>query len=413
MAIGTDDERRAFRLSREVWPSRYELRLALDLDAWTSEGEARIAVRLARPTRTITLHAVELEIGHATAGEVATAGGVGAAAAGASGAVGASVRYDELAQTATLSFDGELEAGEHVLALGWRGPISERLRGLYRSTRPGERYATTQFEMNDARRAFPCFDEPEFKATFAVELVHPAGLAAIANAPVLSSEPVADGRVRIRFAETAKISSYLVAFMVGPFEATPPTATATGWPVRVWAPPGLAEKGVYARDAHARALEWLEAYTGIPYPYTKVDAIGLPDFEAGAMENPGAITYRTTYLAADPSTATIAMLKQVSSVAAHELTHMWWGDLVTMRWWNDLWLNESFASFVGEKCTDALHPEWGYLRAFVTQNELGFGLDALATTHPISTEAATAEEAGERFDSISYIKGQAVLRMIE
>jgi len=397
--MSTDDVRRAFRLSRDVRPSRYELRFALDLDAWTSEGEARIDVRLARPARTITLHAVELEIDRAAAGAV--------------GAVGASVRYDELAQTATLSFDRELEAGEHVLALGWRGPISERLRGLYRSTRPGERYATTQFEMNDARRAFPCFDEPEFKATFALELVHAAGLAAIANAPVASTEPVADGRVRTRFAETARISTYLVAFMVGPFEATAPATTATGWPVRVWAPPGLAEKGLYARDAHARALEWLEAYTGIPYPYAKVDAIGLPDFEAGAMENPGAITYRTTYLAADPSTATISTLKVVFSVAAHELTHMWWGDLVTMRWWNDLWLNESFASFVGEKCTDALNPEWGYLRDFVAQSERAFGLDALATTHPISTEAATAEEAAERFDSISYIKGQAVLRMIE
>ena len=405
MTIGTDDERRAFRLSRDVRPSRYELRLALDLDAWTSEGEARIAVRLARPARTITLHAVDLEIGRAAADAAGTVGTIGA--------IGASVRYDELAQTATFSFDRELEAGEHVLALGWRGPISERLRGLYRSTRPGERYATTQFELNDARRAFPCFDEPEFKATFALELVHPAALAAIANARVVSTQPVADGRVRTRFAETARISTYLVAFMVGPFEATPPVATATGWPVRVWAPPGLAEKGLYARDAHARALEWLEAYTGIPYPYGKVDAIGLPDFEAGAMENPGAITYRTTYLAADPSTATIAMLKYVFSVAAHELTHMWWGDLVTMRWWNDLWLNESFASFVGETCTDALNPEWGYLRDFVAQNERAFGLDALATTHPISTEAATAEEAAERFDNISYIKGQAVLRMIE
>ena len=394
--MSTEDERRNFRLSREVWPSRYDLALTLDLDAWTSAGAARIALRLNGAARQITLHSVDLQIDRA-----------------AVGATEASVSYDHLAQNATLTFAQTLAAGEQILEVSWRGPISERLRGLYRSTRSGERYATTQFEQNDARRAFPCFDEPEYKAVFALRLVHPAGLVAIANAPILTAEVLPGGGTATTFAPTPRISSYLVAFMVGPFASTPPVMSATGWPVQVWAPPGLAEKGIYARDAHRQALEWLEAYTGIPYPYTKVDAIGLADFEAGAMENPGAITYRATYLAADPTTATTGMLKSVFSVAAHELTHMWWGDLVTMRWWNDLWLNESFASFIGEKCTDALNPTWGYLRDCVAQSERAFGLDALASTHPISTEAKSAEEAGERFDAVSYIKGQAVLRMIE
>ncbi|MGH2499979.1 MAG: M1 family metallopeptidase, partial [Candidatus Limnocylindria bacterium] len=276
-----------------------------------------------------------------------------------------------------------------------------------------ERYAATQFEAADARKAFPCFDEPEFKATFALELVHDRSLAAVANAPIAASEDLPGGRRRTRFAEMPPISTYLFAFTVGPYDATPEARTRTGVPVRVWLPPGLAQRGVYARDAHARALAWLEEYTGIPYPYTKVDAIGIPDFEAGAMENPGAITYRTRLLAADHDSASTAALKGVFSTAAHEVTHMWWGDLVTMVWWTDLWLNESFASFVGEKATAALNPEWGYWRDFVAQHASAFNLDALVSTHAISVEARSAEEASQRFDAVTYEKGAAVLRMIE
>src|SRR5438552_2461676 len=226
-------------------------------------------------------------------------------------------------------------------------------------------------------------------------------------------ERVADGRQRTRFVETPKISSYLVAFTVGPYESTPEAKTASGIPVRVWLPKGLAAQGLYARDAHVRSLEYLEPYTDIPYPYLKVDAIGIPDYEAGAMENPGAITYRVYLLAADERNASVKMFKGIFSTAAHELTHMWWGDLVTMRWWTDLWLNESFASFVGEKATAALNPEWRYWRDFVADNAGAFNLDSLASTHPISVEAKSAEEASQRFDAISYTKGAGVVRVIE
>src|SRR5438128_5913038 len=323
------------------------------------------------------------------------------------------VTYERESQTATLRFENEIGKGDRVLEITWNGEIREALRGLYRSTRPGERYAATQFEAADTRRAFPCFDEPEFKARFALELVHPAGLSAIGNMPIERSTTRPDGRQVTRFAETPKVSPYLVAFTVGPYESTEEARTPSGVPVRVWLPPGLAEQGVYARDAHVRSLSYLEKYTAISYPYTKVDAIGIPDFEAGAMENPGAITYRTRLLAADERNASIQTLKGVFSTAAHELTHMWWGDLVTMRWWTDLWLNESFASFVGEKATAALNPEWRYWRDFVADNTSAFNLDALASTHPISVEAKSAEEASQRFDAISYTKGAAVLRMIE
>jgi puromycin-sensitive aminopeptidase len=391
-------DKRNFRLSKDVLPSRYELRFELEFDTWTSTGTERIALRSARPARELTLHAIELEI-------------LGATIDGNNKLEGAELDADS--ETATLRFSSEIPAGEHTLEISWKGGIRDSLRGLYRSLRGEERYAATQFEAADARRAFPCFDEPEFKARFAVELIHPAGNAAIGNMPIASQETVDERRTRTVFRETPTISSYLVAFTVGPYEFTPTVATPSGIPVRVCLPPGLAEQGIYARDAHVRSVEWLQDYTAIPYPYTKVDAIGIPDFEAGAMENPGAITYRTRLLAADDRNASIQTLKGIFSTAAHELTHMWWGDLVTMRWWTDLWLNESFASFVGEKATAALNPEWRYWRDFVADNTSAFNLDALASTHPISVEAKSAEEASQRFDAISYTKGAAVLRMIE
>jgi puromycin-sensitive aminopeptidase len=392
-----NEDRRNFRLSKDVLPSRYELHFQLDFDTWSSIGVERIAVRLARPTREIVLHSLELDIQSVTIdGERADR-----------------PQYDTEAETVTLRFGREISAGEHILKLDWRGEIRESLRGLYRSLRGEERYAATQFEAADARRAFPCFDEPEFKARFKLELVHPSGNAAIANMPIESQDQISEHRTLTRFRETPKISSYLVAFTVGPYEFTPTATSPSGIPVRVCLPPGLAEQGTYARDAHVRAVEWLQEYTGLPYPYFKVDAIGIPDYEAGAMENPGAITYRTVYLAADSRTASIRMLKGTFSTVAHELTHMWWGDLVTMRWWTDLWLNESFAAFVGEKATATLNPEWRYWRDFVADNTNAFNLDALASTHPISYEAKSAEEASQRFDAISYTKGAAVLRMIE
>ncbi|MSQ23927.1 MAG: M1 family peptidase [Chloroflexi bacterium] len=389
---------RDFRLTKSVKPRRYAISLQLDLDSWKSTGREQIDLDVDQPTREIVLHSDELDI---------------SAARLDSGLAMSGVTYEPESQTATLRFGQEISAGSHVLEIEWSGPIREALRGLYRSTHGGVRYAATQFEATDARRAFPCFDEPEFKARFALELIHDASLVPIANEGIASSEPMSGGKVRTRFNETPPISTYLVAFTVGPYESTAPATTATGLEVRVWLPNGLASQGTYARDAHVRSVQWLENYTGIPYPYGKLDGIGLPDFEAGAMENPGAITYRTTLVAADPATAATAAYKRIYSVVSHELTHMWWGDLVTMAWWNDLWLNESFASHVGEKCTDALNPEWGYRRDIVSQATSAFNLDQLVSTHPISMEVRNADQASERFDAITYQKGMAVLRMIE
>jgi puromycin-sensitive aminopeptidase len=391
---------RDFRLSKDVMPARYGLRIEVDLDHWRFTATEQIDLRIERSVATIALHAVDLEIRSATA----TAGGK---------TLPATVTFNTEAETALLQFPEALPAGTARLDIAFNGVILERLRGFYRSQKDGARYASTQFEAADARRAFPCFDEPEFKACFAITLVVPSAVTAVSNGPIQETRALADERTEIRFAPTPPISSYLVAYCIGPFEATPEAATPSGVPVRVVLPRGLADKGLYARDAHVRSLAYLEDYTAIPYPYTKVDAIGVPDFEAGAMENPGAITYRLTAIAADATRTSTHALKGIFYTAAHELTHMWWGDLVTMAWWNDLWLNESFATFVGYKAVADLMPEWGLWRDFVATLARPFSLDALVSTHPISFEVKNAKQATERFDVITYWKGAGVVRMIE
>ena len=390
-----------FRLSKSVRPVRYDIGIDVDLDAWRFLANEQIEVTLDEPTSAVTLHAAELEI---TAVRALLPDGA---------PLEGTVALNPIAETATLRFARPLPAGTARLHLDFRGEILARLRGFYRSQKDGARYAATQFEAADARRAFPCFDEPEFKARFALTLTVPAHLTAISNGAVEDEAPLGGGRKAVRFAVTPPISSYLVAYTVGPYEATPAASTRGAAPVRVFLPRGMATKGIYARDAHVRSLDYLEEYTAIPYPYGKVDAIGIPDFEAGAMENPGAITYRLTAIAADSERASTPALKGIFYTAAHELTHMWWGDLVTMAWWDDLWLNESFATFIGYKVVADLMPEWGMWRDFVATLVRPFNLDALESTHPISFEVRNAKQATERFDVITYWKGAGVVRMIE
>ncbi len=390
-----------FRLPKSVRPMRYDLGIEVDLDEWRFRGSEEIEVTLDEPAAAVTLHAAELEIA-----AVRAILADGAQLAG-------TVALNPVAETATLRFARPLPAGTARLCLDFRGIILARLRGFYRSQKDGARYAATQFEAADARRAFPCFDEPEFKARFALTLNVAAALTAIANGAVVRETPLGSDRKEVQFSETPPISSYLVAYTVGPYEATPAASTRGGAPVRVFLPRGMAAKGLYARDAHVRSLDYLEDYTAIPYPYGKVDAIGIPDFEAGAMENPGAITYRLTAIAADSERASTPALKGIFYTAAHELTHMWWGDLVTMAWWDDLWLNESFATFIGYKVVADLVPEWGMWRDFVATLGRPFTLDALESTHPISFEVKNAKQATERFDVITYWKGAGVVRMIE
>jgi len=386
----------AFRLPTDVRPVRYALRFDLDLEAWRFQGHERLEMVTDHRRREIVLHARDIEIARAAAG-----------------ARPLEVTPETAAHAVVLRFAEPVGPGPVTVELDFAGPIRPDLKALYRSTRGDERYAITTLWPAESRRLFPCFDEPPFKARFALELTAPHGLVAIANARLLETSDDGGGRTRWRFGETPPLSPYLLAFAVGPFEGTEVVSTATGIPVRIWLPRGLAADGVYARDAQRRCIEWLEGYTGVPYPYDKVEGLGVPDFPAGAMENPGAVTYRLELVAADPAKASVRALKSCVGVAAHELTHMWWGDLVTLAWWDDLWLSESFATFVGNKTEDALHPEWGIWRDFVAGTTRGFALDSLASTHPIHAAAATAEAAVQRVDPITYQKGAAVLRMIE
>ena len=384
---------RHFRLDPRIRPVRYTLRFDLDLGSWTFRGTGRLELVSEIALRELVLHARDLEIARVPPGCEAS--------------------LDPDAEALVLRFGSELAPGSHTVDLEWTGSIRSDLKSLYRSAQGDERFAITTLWPAEARRLYPCFDEPPFKARFALEITTSADMTVIANARVVDRVAVGDGKARWRFAETPPLSPYLLAFAVGPFDGTPEVPTKSGVPVRIWVPRGLAGDATFARDAQRDAIDWLEPYTAIPYPYDKVEGVGVRDFPAGAMENPGAVTYRLELVTALPGKASARALKSTVSVAAHELTHMWWGDLVTLAWWDDLWLSESFATFIGTKAEDAIHPEWGIWRDFVTGSTRGFALDALASTHAIHAEAESAEAALQRVDAITYQKGAAVLRMIE
>jgi puromycin-sensitive aminopeptidase len=384
---------RHFRLDPRVRPVRFALHFDLDLDAWTFRGTEHLEFTTRTPLRELVLHARELEITKVPAS--------------------CELSLERDAEALVLRFASELAPGPHTVDLEFAGSIRPDLKSLYRSIQGQERYAITTLWPAEARRLYPCFDEPPFKARFALELTAPSDMVAIANMRVVDRTAAGEGRTHWRFAETPPLSPYLLAFAVGPFDGTPEIATKTGVPVRIWVPRGLVADATFARDASRGAIDWLEPYTGIPYPYDKVEGVGVRDFPAGAMENPGAVTYRVELVTAQPGKASARALKSTVSVVAHELTHMWWGDLATLAWWDDLWLSESFATFIGTKAEDAMHPEWGTWRDFVAGSTRGFALDALASTHAIHADAGSAEAALQRVDAITYQKGAAVLRMIE
>src|SRR6266850_8273883 len=322
-----------FRLPLDARPVRYAAHLAPDLEAGTFEGRLELEVRLARPRRELILHALELDVDRARV----RAGGKTVRAA--------RIEPDAESETVTLHFDEEVPAGSAVVDLAWRGKFSPGLRGLYRAGP----VAVTQFEAADARRVFPCFDEPAFKARWALQLLQiPAGAAAISNGRIDKDEPGEGGWRTAAFTETPPLSSYLVAFCVGDLAASDPV-TVRGVPIRTWALPPKRHLTGFAQECAAAVLPLLEDYFGQPYAYGKLDQIGVPDFEAGAMENAAAITFREVALLLDPKTAPLNVQKRVAEVITHELAHQWFGNLVTMVWWDDLWLNEAFATWIDRK----------------------------------------------------------------
>ena len=394
------------RLPENVRPMRYRLTLEPDLDSFTFTGREEIGVTVETPTAEVTLNASELNVSRAIA----------AAAGGDSEAI--AIEHDEEQERVTLRFPVPLPAGQAVLRLDFTGVLNDQLRGFYRSAYVDsdgveKRLATTQFEATDARRAFPCWDEPSVKATFDVTLVVPEGLEAISNMPVASTGTAPGGRKAVTFEPTPAMSTYLLAFIVGDMACVQGNAD-DGTLVRVWATRGKEELGRFALENSIAALRYMNDYFGIPYPLAKMDHIAVPDFAAGAMENWGAITYRETALLYDPQNSAPQAKQRILEVVAHEMAHMWFGDLVTMEWWDDLWLNESFASWMGDKTVDHLYPEWEMWTQFVSHDtNAALGLDGLRNSHPIEANVKDPAEIRELFDAISYSKGGSVLRMLE
>ncbi|GAO02459.1 M1 family metallopeptidase [Anaeromyxobacter sp. PSR-1] len=397
MAHPTDD--RNFRLPTTVRPTAYEASLAVDLDGRRFTGRIRIGLALAAPTSELVLHAAALEIPSAAV----TAGG---------GRREAAVRLATASETAVLSFDAPVPAGPAVLELEFAGAIVNGLRGLYLA---GPGLAATQFEAADARRVFPCLDEPGFKAPWRLTVEAPRDAVVLSNGrPEQVEELEVERRAvrRVRFAETPPLPTYLVALVVGRLEALP-EVSVRGIPVRTWASPEKLGLTGFGQDVAVEVLPRLEDYFGVPYAFGKLDQAGLPEFEAGAMENAGLVTYREVALLLDPATASLAQKKRVAEVVTHELAHQWFGNWVTMTWWDDLWLNEAFATWMAFKIVDAWNPGWRVWLEFDQGKAAAMHLDALRSTHPIRADVNNVAEAGEAFDLITYEKGGAVLRMIE
>src|ERR1700693_1289490 len=315
-----------------------------------------------------------------------------------------------------LRFTEKLSPGEWTLKIAFRGILNDKLHGFYRSQyqdAAGKTHvaATTQFESTDARRAFPCWDEPELKASYKVTLVVDEDLAAISNGGQQSERKLPGGKKEVVFKETVAMSTALAAFIVVEFDATAPVEAGT--PLRIVHVPGKESLTGWAKQIGAFSLKYFADYYGLKYPGDKLDLIAIPDFASGAMENLGAITFRETALLADEKTASRAELERVADVVSHENAHMWFGDLVTMRWWNGIWLNEAFATFMEMLAVDAWKPNWKRWESFSVSRTAAMAIDALSSTRPIEFTVLSPEDARAMFDVLTYEKGASVLRMLE
>ena len=397
----------SFRLPSNVRPIYYHITLTPDLDAFSFTGEEWVEIDILEPLSEIVVNATELQVSTANL-ELSNGDLIDVV----------EINLDEDTERLTLRFPQEMPAGASVLRLSFTGSLNDQLCGFYRSqytdiSGNSQYLATTQFEATDARRAFPCWDEPSIKAAFDVTLVVPAGLTAVSNMPIASEEPVSGGQKAVHFETTPKMSTYLLAFIVGDLACVEDTAP-DGTQIRVWATRGKEQLGRFALESSVRALTYMNDYFGIAYPLPKMDHIAVPDFAAGAMENWGAIIYRETALLYDPDNSAAQVKQRILEVVAHEMAHMWFGDLVTMEWWDDLWLNESFASWMGDKTVDHLFPEWQMWTQFVSHDtNAALALDGLRNSHPIEAIVDDPSEIRELFDAISYSKGGSVLRMLE
>jgi aminopeptidase N len=389
----------AQRLPFGLSAKHYALTFTPDLQKATFTGDETLDVEVNKASTELTLNAVDLEFQEAT------------------------ITQNEKTQVAKWSFAADkeqvtltvadaLEPGPASIHVKFTGTLNDKLRGFYLARTKTRNYATTQFESTDARRAFPSLDEPAYKATFDITLIADKGDTAISNGHITSDTPgPGEGKHTIKFATTPKMSTYLVAMAVGDFECVEGAADNT--PIRVCGTPDKKPLSAAALRYAAEILKFYNQYYGIPYPFGKLDILGLPDFEAGAMENTAAIFYRESLLFIDDKNSSVDSHQAVFEVLAHEMAHQWFGDLVTMKWWDNIWLNEGFATWMALKPSQALHPDWNAMLDAVQATDSALTLDALVNTHSIRAKAETPEEINELFDPISYEKAAAVLRMVE
>ncbi len=388
------------RLPRTIIPSNYAVELEPNLGDRSFTGSVTITADVIEATSEVRCNSIQLEIGAVTV----------------DGTPHEAV-LDEANEQLSIDLGAERQPGPIEITIDFVGILNADLRGFYRSTFTDDdgveqTIGTTQFQSTDARRAFPCFDEPDMKATFDITLIVEPELTAVSNGAELSRVAREDGKHVVTFARTMIMSTYLVAFVVGPLEITEPVM-AGDVPVRIVHRPGKAHLTPFALEVAVHALEYFEEYYGIAYPADKLDMIALPDFAMGAMENLGCVTYREILLLVDPEKATQPELQNVCDVVNHELAHMWFGDLVTMRWWNGIWLNEAFATFMEMKCTDHFRPEWKRWTSFGISRSAAFDIDSLAATRPIEFPVVSPADAEAMFDLLTYEKGAAVVRMLE
>ncbi len=403
------------KLPKDVVPTDYSVRIVPDLAKFIFAGTETVKLNVRTPVHSLTLNVLELEITEAIVdGQTLPK---------------SAVKIDKENELLTLTLPSELANGDHTLALSFTGKINQQGQGLFymryqeqRSPAAAEKKIMlgTQFEATDARRFFPCWDEPAFRARFQLTAVVPENWLAVSNMPVESEKKMPGGK-EVRFAATPPMSSYLNVFVAGELDFIESRSGPTQ--IRVIATKGKAELGRYALEATAQILQYYNDYFGVPYPLPKLDQIALPGGFGGAMENWGGITYYESALLFDPKNSSAETKQNIYEVIAHEVAHMWFGDLVTMAWWDNLWLNEGFASWMGTKCTARFNPQWEvWLRRNLPRDpsrrvgiakEQAMEGDARSTTHPIQQPIATEAEANSAFDDITYKKGQSFLRMLE
>ncbi|MFN4181171.1 MAG: M1 family metallopeptidase, partial [Candidatus Paceibacteria bacterium] len=391
------------RLATHVIPLEYDIELHPDLENFTFSGKETIKIKITKPEKKLTLHSKEIEI-ETVSVEIKKDKLFG------------TISYQEASETAIFSFPKVLNPGTYTLHITFRGILNDKMRGFYRSSYVYEgkvhHLATTQFEATDARRAFPCFDEPVHKSIFHVSLIVPRGQTAISNTLPVTKIEHESGFEVVRFAPTPKMSTYLLAFLVGNFEYIE-AKTKRDVLVRVYTTPGKKHQADFALECAVKTLEFYEEYFDITYPLNTLDMIAIPDFASGAMENWGAITYRESMLLVDKDKTATANKQWIALVIAHELAHQWFGNLVTMEWWTHLWLNEGFASYIEYLAVDKLFPRWDIWTQFANHDfGVALRLDALEHTHAIEIPVHHPDEIGEIFDAVSYSKGASVIRML-